>query len=205
MSPQSMLDIGCGDGSISVPVLTPRNRLTLVDMSATMLGIARSRVSADLSTRVTTINDQFMNARLAPASFDLILCLGVLAYVSDSRAFAERIASLLGPRGDVIVECSDSSNAVSKLRRALGTVTGVLAPGKVPLILHSSAEVTGIFGQLGFALKGSFRYSLPLPGIRKFMSQGVQYKTTRALYGSAAKNRLPWLGSECIYHFRRES
>jgi len=41
---ENMLDIGCGNGSISVPLLTPHNRLTLLDMSTTMLSIAQSRV-----------------------------------------------------------------------------------------------------------------------------------------------------------------
>ena len=35
-----ILDIGCGDGSISLPLLTNENRLTLLDMSEGMLARA---------------------------------------------------------------------------------------------------------------------------------------------------------------------
>src|SRR5712675_3643989 len=38
-----ILDIGCGDGSISTPLLTSRCHLTLLDISTQMLSLARSR------------------------------------------------------------------------------------------------------------------------------------------------------------------
>jgi SAM-dependent methyltransferase len=38
-----VLDIGCGDGSISLPLLTGKTSLTLLDLSAKMLSIAKYR------------------------------------------------------------------------------------------------------------------------------------------------------------------
>lgn len=201
---ERILDIGCGDGSISVPLLTANHRLTLVDLSQTMLSIARARVPAELASRVNTINDLFTHASLDPGSYDLIICLGVLAYVHEARGFLEKIRSLLRPQGHVIIEWTDSSHPVSALGRTLGAVRSLLTPAKVPLVLHSSAEVTGLLSQLGFNLRGAFRYSLPPPGIRKVVSQRWQYKSVRALFGSAARNRIPWLGSECVCHFQRQ-
>jgi ubiquinone/menaquinone biosynthesis C-methylase UbiE len=51
-----ILDIGCGDGSISTPLLNSKCRLTLLDVSPGMLSIARSRVSEELSSRVKFVN-----------------------------------------------------------------------------------------------------------------------------------------------------
>ena len=47
-----ILDIGCGDGSISVPLLTGKTSLTLLDLSAKMLSIAKSKVPPGLSRNV---------------------------------------------------------------------------------------------------------------------------------------------------------
>jgi ubiquinone/menaquinone biosynthesis C-methylase UbiE len=55
-----ILDIGCGDGSISVPLLNSNCRLTLLDVSPGMLSIARSRVPEELSSRVKFVNQDFM-------------------------------------------------------------------------------------------------------------------------------------------------
>jgi ubiquinone/menaquinone biosynthesis C-methylase UbiE len=200
---ESILDIGCGDGSISLPLLTAHNQLTLLDMSETMLSIARARVPAELAARVHTINENFTHATLDSGSFDLIVCLGVLAYIRDASGFLERIQSLLRPGGHVIIECTDSSHPVNVLRRALGAVRGAISPSKIPLVLHTSAEIISLLTQFGFNLHGAFRYSLPPPGSRRIFSQHFHYQGVRALFGSPAHNRFPWLGSECIYHFTR--
>jgi ubiquinone/menaquinone biosynthesis C-methylase UbiE len=201
---ECILDIGCGDGSISVPLLTAHNHLTLLDMSAAMLNIARSRVPVALSPRVTVINSQLTYAAQKPGSYDTIICLGVLAYITDISGTLEKISSLLKPGGNIILECSDSGHPVSILGRGLGTVASMTSRPKVPLTLHSSSEVLSIARQFRLHLRAAFRYSLPLPGIRKVISQGFQYKSVRALFGSPAHNRNPWLGSECIFHFTRE-
>ncbi len=199
---ENMLDIGCGDGSISVPLLTPNNRLTLLDMSETMLSIARSRIPSELASQVQLVNDHFMQARLAPRSYELIICCGVLAYVDDTRSFVEKLLSLLKPGGSVIIECTDSSHPVSYLGRLVGRTRSLIIPPKFPLVLHSSSDVIRTFTRLGFRRCGAFRYSLPPPGVRTLLSQDSLYKTVRAGFGTPSHNRFPWLGDECIYHFK---
>jgi len=200
---ERILDIGCGDGSLSVPLLDAHNRLTLVDMSKAMLDIARSRVPPEFLSQLSVLNTPFMESRLAPGSFDLIISLGVLAYVEDTRAFVGRIASLLKPGGQVIFECTDSSHPVNVLVRAFGRARNLLSTPIVPLILHTSSEVQGVFKELGFEQCGAFRYSLPPPGLRRLLSQNSLYKFVRNLHGSAARNRFPWMGDECLFHFIR--
>ena len=41
-----ILDIGCGDGSMSLPLLTPQGRLTLLDSSRPMLDRAKAQPPA---------------------------------------------------------------------------------------------------------------------------------------------------------------
>ena len=199
----NILDIGCGDGSLSVPLLTARNHLTLVDMSKAMLEIASSRVPVEYSAQVKIVNESFDQASLAPASYDLIIGVGVLAYLQDTRAFVERIALLLKPGGRVITECTDSSHLVNCLGRGFGRVRNLLRSSKVPLILHTSKEVEGAFKRLGFEPCGSFRYSLPPPGVRRVLNQAALYKMVRTFHGNATHNRAPWMGDECLYYFKQ--
>lgn len=201
---QNILDIGCGDGSISVPLLKTHNRLTLLDLSSTMLDIARSRVRAELRPQMSAVNEPFMQASLPQAPFDLIISIGVLAYVEDTRGFVTRIASLLAPGGYVLMECTDSSHFVNYLGRILGRMRNLLVRSEVPLSLHTSSEVEAIFRDLGFLQCGAFRYSLPPPGVRRILSHNSLYRMVRVLHGTAAHNRMPRLGDECLYCFRHD-
>jgi len=200
-----VLDIGCGDGSISLPLLTQHNRLTLLDLSSTMLSIARSRVSEKLVDRVDTVNKSFMEVKLEPESYDLILCLGVLAYVEDLPAFCSKLVSLLAPGGLLIVECTDSSHFIYYLTSSYVKLRGLVMRPRVPLCLRSAAVVENMFWKLGLRRQASYKYALPLPVIRKCFSQAFQYRTTRSLFGSPLSNRNSWLGNECIYSFRKGS
>src|SRR5674476_125013 len=72
----SILDIGCGDGSLSLRLLNSNSHVTFLDQSQTMLNIVRSRVPGEFSSQISMLNSGFMEARLAPESFDLIICVG---------------------------------------------------------------------------------------------------------------------------------
>ena len=197
----SILDIGCGDGSLSRKLLNKNNRLTLLDQSVAMLDIARSRVPAEFASQVRTINGDCTRSELEPGGFDLILCIGVLAYIPDRREFISKIRSFLKPGGTLLIECTDSAHIVSGLVRSYQSLLNLVKPSKASTIIGSSKSVTGICEDLGFRRVSSFRYSLPLPVINKMMSQKSSYNAIRSIYGSARKNSLGWLGNECLYHY----
>ena len=203
VKPQSVLDIGCGDGSLSRGLLDDNSRLTLVDQSQTMLNLALSRVPGELAERVQTINANFKQANLMPGSFDLILCVGVLAYIEvpDRPQFVEKIKSLLKPGGSLIIECTDGLHPINRLVVAYRTLGYWLRPNRMRTIVGSSAQLLSICKDLGFKLSGSFRYTLPLPLVDKLMSQSVSYNAVRSLFGTATHNRNASFGNECIYHF----
>jgi ubiquinone/menaquinone biosynthesis C-methylase UbiE len=199
--PKSILDIGCGNGSLSLHLLNGANRLTLLDQSQSMLQIALSQVPGQAADRVTTINSDFMKASIAPHQFDLILCVGVLAYVEERQRFVEKIVSALKPGGTVIIECTDGAHAVTHLVRGYLALKRNLVGDRFVTVSRPSRELLGIFDGLGFQLRGSFRYSLPLPGLQRIFSQKLSYNCVRTLFGNATRNRRAAWGNECLYRF----
>src|SRR4051812_12697525 len=199
LKPQNILDIGCGDGSLSRSLLTASNRLTLVDRSRKMLEIAQRGLPSGSTDRVTVLNDDFMGFEVPNRSFDLIICVGIMAYIENRPAFLKKVAAALKPNGTVIMECTDSKHFITHFIRGYKALRTKLAGGEFPTVTKSSGELLELLSEFGFQVEGKFRYSLPLPGTRKFLSQGMSYRGIRTIFGSAAHNRLPWLGNECLF------
>ena len=58
-----ILDVGCGDGSISIPLLDNDNQLTLLDFSHEMLKLAKLNVKEKYSKSIEMIKSRFNGLR----------------------------------------------------------------------------------------------------------------------------------------------
>src|SRR5262249_47513012 len=154
-----MLDIGCGDGSVSMGLLKPGRHLMLQDLSDAMLARARSLVPAGLEPNVDTLAGDFLQAGLPQRTFDLVICLGVLSYVERLDAFLEKVASLLTPGGSLIIECTDGTHLVSRLLAAYSTMTKLVRRREVSISLqaHACDTVDKALRKLGLAPVGAYR------------------------------------------------
>ena len=199
---ENLLDIGCGDGSISIPLVKSHIRATLLDFSSNMTALARSRVPPDIAGQVEVRNEDFMEASFGATRFDLIICLGVLAHVNSAEEFIEKLASLLTPGGHLIFEFTDTRHFGGRLARLRGCVRELVAPPRFSVNLFSFKRIESLLKGRGFRLVSSFRYGLiPVPGLGLF-GQNARYRLTRYLYGYCDRSRTQWLGNEYISLFR---
>jgi SAM-dependent methyltransferase len=200
---ERILDIGCGDGSISVPLLKPGRRLTLLDMSESMLSLARSRVPAALSAAVDTVNGDFLGARLPARAYDVVICLGVLAYFESPEPLIAKLDAVLKPGGTLIVECSDSAHFMSSLMRTYDRMKSwVIKPG-FRTNPHAARAVLAGFQAAGFQLAGTYRYCAPTRVMRKLFPQEFHCWKIRVVHGRPAHPRCQWLGNECIFRLNK--
>jgi SAM-dependent methyltransferase len=198
----TILDLGCGNGSASIPLLNLQRSLTLLDLSSQMLSIAQSQVPPTLSRNVQAINQDFLAADLAPHSFDVVICLGFLAHVDSPKDVIKKIAQLLRPNGTVIMQSTDSSGFPSRVGIFYRRILEAFGRMNYRYTLTTSAQVIEMFADCGLRLSNIYRYSLPgLPGIDRIFSQPALYKSVRLAYGSAENNYNTWPGKECIYLF----
>ncbi len=197
-----ILDVGCGDGSASIPLLNPQRELVLLDVSANMLSIAQSRVPSNFEQNVHTINQEFLSANLEPNSFDVIICLGLLAHVESPKNVIDRIAQLLPPNGVVIMQSTDSAGFLSRLGVSYRRLLEALGRMKYRYALTTKEQVVQMFAAHGLGLSEIYRYSLPaLPGMDRIFPQRALYNYVRFAYGPAENNYNTWPGKECIYLF----
>jgi 2-polyprenyl-3-methyl-5-hydroxy-6-metoxy-1,4-benzoquinol methylase len=202
----SVLDIGCGDGSISIPLLRENTRLTLLDFSTGMTSLARSKVPRDLAGNVEYLNDNFMSAGLKPRSYDLVICLGVLAHLDSPADFLARVANVLKPEGRLILQFSDSRHPIGRLQRAHQRICAIRRPRSWSLNAFSSDLVSRMLAEQGLQIISAFRYSLlPIPGLVKWLSHENHYRIIRGTFGDSAFSRNAWLGNEYMCVVRHGS
>jgi ubiquinone/menaquinone biosynthesis C-methylase UbiE len=194
-----ILDIGCGDGSISIPLLSSRTYLTLLDISTGMLSFARSRITADLASRVKFVNQDFMAAPFEKEAFDLVICLGVLAHVAAPSDVIAKIVSVLKPGGMLVLECTDSFHFMGRIARLHNAVAWLFKPPKYKLNLLSAKAVLQMAEKEGLKATAEYRYCLPLPGTGRFFTPAGLYRKTRSMFGDVKHNRNRWLGNQFIY------
>lgn len=198
-----ILDIGCGDGSISVPLLPRSKRLTLLDVSINMLDLARNNVPLDRVHDVELINDNFMDADLAPESFDLILSIGVLAHVDSPAAVISKIARIAKPGAFVVIQFTDSFHLWGIPVVVYQQLLKLIRPEPYPLNRLSSRQVLRLCEDEQLKVTMLYRYGLPPLGTSTFAGQHEMYKMTRHLFGPSDKNRNRWMGNEFICRFEK--
>jgi ubiquinone/menaquinone biosynthesis C-methylase UbiE len=198
-----ILDIGCGDGSISTPLLNSNCRLTLLDVSPGMLSIARSRIPEELSSRVKFVNEDFMQVPFEKNFFDLVICVGVLAHVVSPKDLIAKIASVLKPGGTLILECTNGYHFLARLNQLRNHVAWLFHPPKYKMNILSATAIRKTAEEYGFKPAAEFRYGLPLPETGRFYSADGAYTSTRSLFGDIDHNRNRWLASEHIFHLVR--
>jgi SAM-dependent methyltransferase len=169
----SILDVGCGDGSISLPLLAKSNHLTLIDLSNKMLNIAKKNTPQELQPFVKYLNLDFMIYDFKQ-TFDLILCLGVLAHIPSVEHAIIKISDLLRPGGSCILQFTDQSQFFSRLNNFYYSIYRRFADQyrySVNLMTYRQIRTLLVSNQL--QLRRECRYSVLLPGFGKLPDQAL--------------------------------
>jgi ubiquinone/menaquinone biosynthesis C-methylase UbiE len=198
-----ILDVGCGDGSLSLPLLPRCQQLTLLDLSSKMLDRARQKIPADRFHEVKLINGGFLGSNLPSQSFDLILCVGVLAHVDSPSAVIAEVARLAKPGASIILEFTDSFHFWGLPVVLYQKLLKLVRPEPYALNRLKRRQVIGLCQSNNLSVSALYRYGLPPLGTSKFAGQGEMYKMTRSLFGPSDRNHNAWMGNQFIYRLQR--
>ena len=167
LSGKTLLDAGCGTGAFAIEAAKRGARVTAIDVSSTLVGIARERTSVELAGRI----DYFVGDMLAPpgAPFDYAVAMdSLIHYVRDDKLNAVKTLCAM-TRESVLFTFAPRTPAL-----ALMHAVGQLAPKRH----HRSPEIepiservlrSSIAGQEDWAIERSRRVSSGF-----YISQGME-------------------------------
>jgi SAM-dependent methyltransferase len=97
-----VLDVGGGSARIGELVLEQgASRYVDIDLSDSMLELARERLQRFDEEKVTLIQGDFLRAAI-PGSYEVILAMGYFDYIEDAPAHVRRMRELIAPGGSAV-------------------------------------------------------------------------------------------------------
>lgn len=196
----SMLDIGCGDGSLSLPFLNESNHLTLVDISDNMLAKVKDIIPEQFATHIRLVNDSF-DAVNDKDQFDVIICVGVIAHVPAVDALFAKISAVLKSGGILIIETTPNPYPIGKLLFPYYFLRSLLL-GHTSKYNKNRLKVNELMAyadNMGLECLQTIRYSFPLPGMSHW-PQSLKLRYTLFTLNNPLISRF---GSEHIFLFKK--
>ena len=199
----AVLDMPCGTGSISLPLLKNAKTLTLIDISSNMLSIAKSNIPDDEKHKVTFINDDFFNIDIKPNTYDLVICLGLLAHVNSPEQLLNKLSHIISPGGHLIIQNTDSAHFYSHLIRFYLGIKNIISKQRYKLNKVKGSFVEQQVSKNGLQLIKTFRYNQSFLGLSNLFTNEKKYKLTRQFFGTVDNNKHANWGSDVTYLFKK--
>lgn len=124
LTPQSILDVGCGSGvwSLAIAQRVPRARVTGVDLAAVLDRFRVRAAALGISDRIATIEGDMHAVPLPAGQWDLAIIANVLRLeqTEAARSLITRIVGALRPGGSMlVVDALAGGNPAAERTRAI--------------------------------------------------------------------------------------
>ncbi len=201
----SVVDIPCGNGSISLPLLPRTEKLTLIDISSNMLALAEKSNPANDKHKVLCINDNFFNLDIPENSYDLVICMGLLAHVNSPSDLLNKLSFVTKPGGLLIIQNTDASHFYSYLIRLYLGLKHLISKPTYKLNKVKGSFLVEQLEKNDFKLLRHYRYNQSFLGFSNLFSNTKKYKMTRSFFGDVAHNKHAAWGSDITYLFKKNN
>jgi len=194
----SILDLGSGDGGVSIPLIQGGNiKLTLVDFSKNMVESAKKQTPNHLRACISYLNMPIEDFE-SSEKFDVIICIGVFAHVLSIDETISVIKKHMNKDAIAIVEFTQNPNPIgkyfSKLHWFKNLISQNASLGFEVRNKISLAELKRTAKKNGLELIDERRHLYPLPGMRhwprKLFDKYINFTSTSSIFNKIGVEHL---------------
>ena len=160
-----LLDCAAGTGEITCALLKSGrfSHATVVDIAPAMLQSAKQLVTSEIAdAELEFIRSDVFDFKPAASSFELILCLGLIAHVGRLDILLPHLKSMLAPRGRIILQTTLIDHVGAQIVRAV-TAQGELARRCYRISWFSQRDIADACNGAGLQIVDIRRHSLGIP------------------------------------------
>jgi ubiquinone/menaquinone biosynthesis C-methylase UbiE len=160
-----LLDCAAGTGEITCALVNSGrfSHATLVDVSQAMLESAQQLLSSQMTnTQLEFVRADVFDFKRRDCSFDLILCLGLIAHVGRLEILLRHLRSMLTPAGRIILQTTLTDHLGTKVVRAV-TARRELARRGYRISWFSQRDVADTCDRAGLRIVEMRRHSVAIP------------------------------------------
>jgi 2-polyprenyl-6-hydroxyphenyl methylase/3-demethylubiquinone-9 3-methyltransferase len=161
---KTALDVGCGAGLVAEPLARMGAKVTGMDASPEVIGVARQHAA----TMGLEIDYRAGEVRDLVGEFDLVTCLEVIEHVAEPATFVKTLAVHLAPQG-LLIMSTPNATGLSKLLM----ITVAEGLGQIPRGTHDFEK---------FIAPERFKLLLSGAGLRCIDVEGIAWSPTRGLH-----------------------
>ncbi|NQV83359.1 MAG: class I SAM-dependent methyltransferase [Rhodospirillales bacterium] len=151
----SALEVGCGTGD-NIAKCTAAVRLG-IDVSERMIKNA-GQVHKDIEFSVMDILDGSLTT-----VYDVVICLGVIQYVSDHRRFLDAVVERVADNGYLVLSFPNKNSLFRQMHYLGGGTAGKQKD-------HLKDEICGLLEERGFIAERLRAHSSALPGTSRLLA-----------------------------------
>ncbi len=160
-----LLDCAAGTGEITCALLKSGrfSHATVVDISPAMLQSAEELLGSQITnTGLKFVRSDVFNFKPSDFSFDLILCLGLIAHVGRLDILLPHLKSMLAPGGGIILQTTLTDHVGTRIVRAL-TARRELTRRGYRISWFSRRDIADACNDAGLRIVETRRHSLGIP------------------------------------------
>ena len=189
-NPTSIADIGCGSGEITEAIMTLKNnqeefnKILLVDASQNMLEIANKRIRNKFpKSNINSLNHSIgKNNFKSKEYYELVICTGLIAYISDLEKLCVFIRNISETNTKVIFQMSIKYHLLSLVYSIYINIIKLMQRYKIRkksfiyTKFYSFKELNKIMNSYGFILKRKRKFGFDIPGFssNRYLKKLVQ-------------------------------
>lgn len=145
LSPKSILDVGCGEGSLLKALGAAHTGATLagIELSESALGLARAALPGAALTALDVARERL------GGNFDLVVSADVVEHIEDDRAAFLNMAAMVAPGGRLIV--ATLQGRMRAFEAKIGHVRN-----------YASGELAAKIANVGLVIERSIEWGFPL-------------------------------------------